>query len=169
MKKLAFCFLLILPMLLLSGCGNKTTGNGEETFSGSMKELVEKGKPVKCTFSITEDNQPLTGTIYVAGEKKMRSDYEMTAENQTIKSSMINDGDMLYLWSDMTNQGIKMNMKEMENLEQEDTAAGGENLKEWNEKMEFKCVKWSVDKTLFETPKDMQFLDWTEMLKNFGS
>jgi len=168
MKKLAFCSLLILPLIFLSGCGN-TTGGGEETFNGSMKELVEKGKPVKCTFSITEENQPLTGIIYVAGEKKMRSDYEMVQNNQTIKSSMINDGDILYLWSDMMPQGIKMNMKEMENLEQEDTAAGGDNLEQWNEKMEFKCVKWKVDNSMFETPKGMEFIDWTEMIKNLSN
>ena len=170
MKKFAFCLLLILPLVGLMGCEKKTTTTGgeEETFNGSMKELVERKDPVKCTFTLNEDNQKMTGTVYVAGEKKLRSDYEMIANNQTIKSSMINDGDMLYMWSDMTNQGIKMNMKEMENLEQEDTAAGGENLQEWNEKMDFKCVKWSVDKSLFEPPQNMEFIDWTEMLKGLS-
>ena len=172
MKKIIFFLLIVLPLFSLAGCEKKSNEdqktNEETAFHGSMKDLVEKGQSVKCTFSFTDDDQTMTGTVYVAGEKKMRSDYEMITDNQTIKSSMINDGDILYTWSNMMPQGIKMNMKEMENLKQEDTAAGGENLEQWNENMDFKCVKWSVDKDLFEPPKDMEFLDWTEMIKNLS-
>lgn len=171
MKKFSLCLLIFWSLIFLSACGNKTATNVniEETFNGSMKDLLEKNNPVKCTFTLTEKNQTMIGMIFVSGDKKLRSDYDLIQDNQTIKSSMIIDGDWLYTWSNMMPQGIKMNIKDLEKLSDKDISVGGENWAAWNKKIDFKCVKWSVDKNIMTPPANMQFLDWTEIVKNFSN
>lgn len=164
MKKAFFVFLMLAVSVTLAGCGKQKT----EVFSGSMEDLMEKGEPMKCTYSMDQDGQSFTGVVYTANDKA-RSEVEMMydSEMQTVYS--ITDSEWLYSWSTFQEQGTKMNLKELEDLVEEDEEIDtGEIDKTLKQDFDFECQSWSPDYSIFMPPTDVEFMDMTETLKAFS-
>jgi hypothetical protein len=174
MKKLFFTAVPVLAILLLAtGCGQKTAGpvNEEskstpvgEELSGSIPDLLAKGKSIKCDLAAATD-VITSGTTYVAGGK-FRTDYEMkVADQANVKSYSLSDGTWLYSWSDAyPDQAAKFKLADMEKLSAEIQAdnKGSEN---YNAKMDYKCFDWQADDSIFTLPVGVEFKDYSEVLK----
>jgi hypothetical protein len=175
---MAVCSLLLVGF----GCGKKTAGqdqpaSGEkaasvEEFTGTMSDLMKRGKPVHCTYTITRDNTTQKGEMFIAGTKA-RSDMEIASpDTGTQNVHAISLGDDQYVWGMQGKMGTKitMSLAEQEKMAKENKAAYEENSSgapDVNEKINFKCAGWNVDDSKFEPPKDIQFQDMTDLFKNF--
>jgi hypothetical protein len=195
MKKRVYLFLLLLPaVLIFSGCGKKVdnnkvspvagnpaaqtnvaaeNGKPENTkMSASAKEMLKSGKSLECTFSFTDAKQGTTqsGKFYVDGPgARFRSETEVAMKDsgKTIKSYMITDGDYGYSWSDMTPAtGFKINLNE--NATTGNTDKSVQNSEDLDQKIDFDCRKWSVDKSKFDLPAGVKFTDFDQMMKSLS-
>jgi hypothetical protein len=172
MKK--FLPLLLLVVLILTGCGNTTTPEKQteksDTISGSFMDLLSQNKNLKCTFSLDTDDITVSGTTYVAGDK-VRSESTSVIQGQEVKSYMINDGKFLYTWNDqMPGQGMKINANEMP-ADDDDQALEEFNDKGFNDysvDYDYKCADWKVDQSMFKTPSNVNFTDFGELMNQFG-
>lgn len=190
MKKLLIIPLIVLISLLLTACtANKTGQKGtsgesknsntvavepneeEEISDASILDLAKLGKNVKCTYNSNEEETSMEGVVYVAGNKT-RSDMKIKSEEGTeMDSSSITDSEWMYMWSSETDQGTKMNLKEMEALAskyENDNGSGEESdnqYKDQTQKVDYKCRPWIVDNSKFDIPTNINFIDMNEMMK----
>jgi len=185
-KKFTPIVTLIITSLFLSACNlsipsktqnaapeeEKTVSQaGEETFSGSVLDLLSQNKNATCTWSYTdpEDQQTNTGTVYISG-KKFRQEISMdTAEEEKINISTISDGDFVYMWnSSQPGQGIKMKL-DLEQTDGEedtkiDTPTDVQSSVELEKKFDYHCSAWVVDNSKFNLPEGVQFMDLAETM-----
>ncbi|MBU1088829.1 hypothetical protein KKA02_03055 [Patescibacteria group bacterium] len=178
MKKIKILALLMLTGLMLGGCvkkkqvpesnGGKITVSEEENglFSGSLRDLVLKGKPVKCAYEVKNENGSASGITYVSG-KKVRGDFKnIGTDGEEIESYFVSDGEWTYTWSSEGSNGMKMKAEGWDKNEEEvdDTGAdyGGMSYEDSNNidtKMDYKCEEWRTDDSIFEVPSDIEFKD----------
>ena len=85
------------------------TPTDTEEFKGSMKTLIARGGNYKCMFKQDTDAGTSTGTVYIS-DKEMRGDFTsiVAANNMTVESHMISDGEFMYTWSPMMPTGMKI-------------------------------------------------------------
>jgi len=176
-KILALLCLLIIVPLTLTGCKffkkdtTPTEEQQEETFNGSLDDLIKRGKPTKCTYSTSDENVDVNGTVYVA-DKKARQDTEAIEDGKKIEIHTIVDDRTVWFWSsENPGQGMKMYIDETE----EELKEFGENFQnaqaesDLSQKMEFKCTAWQVDSSKFEVPNDIEFMDMSKMFEDMGN
>jgi major membrane immunogen (membrane-anchored lipoprotein) len=190
MKKRAYLFLILLPVVLIfSGCGKKADSNkvspdaqnnaatenkeSENTkMSASVKELMKGGKSLECTFSFTDQQSGVTqsGKFYIDGSKaRFRSEMAVTTNKTGEKNEayMITDGDYGYSWSNISPKtGIKFNLNEPASLNNPNK--NGQNTEDLDQKIDFDCRKWSVDKSKFDLPTGVEFTDFEQMMKSLS-
>ncbi len=123
----------------------------------SLRELMALANNQRCTFSDTETGS--SGEIFVSGGK-VRGDFEVTAEGQTISSHMISDTENLYMWTDGLDTGLKMSI--IEAGEPEDNMSGETQSVDLNQKVDYECTGWNVDNSKFDLP-DIEFNDFSAM------
>jgi len=185
-KAIYFASVLAAGSLLLMGlgCGKKTAdqdqpASGEkaasvEEFTGTMSDLMKRGKPVHCTFTITQENTTQKGEMFIAGTKA-RSDMEiMTPGAGAQNVHAIALGDDQYVWGMQDKMGTKitMSLEEQEKMAEQNKEAYKENSSgapDVSQQINFKCTGWNVDESKFEPPKDIKFQDMTDFFKNFSS
>lgn len=177
-KKVALVALVLVVAFGAAGCGKKSDqlkltvndssdASAMEKFSGSMNELLSRGKAMKCDFTVSDKDYKQTSTIYVDG-KNMRLDGVITMAGQPeTKTHMIADESYNYIWSeDKTGMGIKMKTGDV-NANAGDSTAKAEDTKvDMNMKLDMDCGKWSPDATVFTPPSDVKFSDFSEMLNS---
>jgi protein associated with RNAse G/E len=124
-----------------------------------------------------------TMTYYVQG-KKLRADMDNIvgegAEAKRVVSHMVNDGAFLYMWADGEKNGTKMAIPSEEETKQmaedakkyqaENPAAPKfESETDYNslkdEGYTITCKSTTVDAALLTPPKDLTFIDPTEIMK----
>ena len=145
--------------------------NEESLFSGKITDLLSLGKSLKCTYTMNEQEGTIgTGNIYVSGTK-MRGDSTITMENNTsIDSHFISTDNVMYTWTSASPQGYKIALDQ----EAIDNAAAGtpsgitEEAKALQEKLDYKCLPWIPDQSLFELPAGVEFVDMSEITKPTG-
>lgn len=129
----------------------------------SLKDLFSMQTAQKCSMKQTTDDE-YTGTIYISGKKFYQ---ETNTKEGTVYA--ISDGQTVYSWSTMSASGIKMdvNLEDLvNNPSSDDTKLSDMNLDP--EKIaDLKCSPWVVDASKFEAPSSIQFMDVSELLKNF--
>lgn len=185
-KKVAFP-IVIISAIFLSACTTKTPLTEENTMDGnapqteseqssktSMRDLLGMGKNQKCTITMSDTDKDgvktdTQGTLYISG-KKLSEDITVTStdkEMPQISMRMISDGTYMYTWNlESKSQGMKFKITEPAEVEDKtdnDQTSGSVNL---DEKVDMKCSSWSVDESKFAIPKDVQFSDLSEMMKN---
>ncbi|RLC36124.1 hypothetical protein DRH27_05710 [Candidatus Falkowbacteria bacterium] len=190
-KKTIFYLILVVSLsIALTGCslfnkektdlgandaaqqgGQKEAQEEIEDFQGSMQDLISKGKPVKCTYSgETESGDSFSGIIYVA-DKKARQDAEGNGEGKVTEIHTIVEDRLAYFWtSENPNKGFKIDITQAE----EELKEFGEDFneaseQEWQKDFSYKCSKWKVDKSKFELPSDVDFMDMSEMMNRAGN
>lgn len=187
MSKKIYLFLpLIIFVLILSGCGKKSStenntasdGNNpiqggavssdEEEITSSVLGMMEKGKSLHCTFSFKDEKGAMeqSGDFYVDGQsKKFSSMASATTGTSTIKVNTISDGTYAYTWNSTNEKtGFKMKLDQTTPVKGEES----QNTQELNQDIKFKCRSWKVDSSLFALPSGVQFTDMDEMLKKLS-
>jgi hypothetical protein len=141
-------------------------GDDEESFFGSMQDLIARGQSVKCAYNITEEEGEAKGVLYITGDK-VRSEMEIT-EKETGKKMKVNSiiaEDWMYTWNNFMPGGTKMNMKEMQGEADEDYSQ--READKMKEEMDYKCRPWITDNSKFAVPTDIEFKDMTKMMQGF--
>lgn len=138
--------------------------------TGSFEDLLGMGRNLTCDFSyVAEDtNGAVAGTVRVSGER-MRGDFEMEQAGETYYSHMIQDGEMIYTWSEspMGDFAIAMSVEEGEAAS---TADAGETEYsrpvDMSNDVDYDCRAWNVDASVFTPPSDIEFMSMEEMFQN---
>lgn len=145
-----------------------TTKEEEPTQEGSsvksLKDLFSLQTAQKCTMKQETDGEEYTGTIYISGKKFYQ---ETNTKEGTVYA--ISDGQSVYSWSTMSAAGIKMDVSLedlVNNPSSDDTKLSDMNF-DLEKIADLKCSPWVVDSSKFETPSSIQFMDVSELLKNF--
>jgi hypothetical protein len=171
MKKVLFLILVLGLVFSLSACSKKSddlslkggSASDMESFSGSLRDLVARGKSLKCTYSVNDiTGGQMTRTTYVSGKKSLTQS-KLSGTGQDMESNILVDGDYMYLWSNMAPRGSKMNMKKMEETkakhgDQEDFS------KDYDEEYDYKCSSWKKDESKFQLPQGIEFMDLTALM-----
>lgn len=174
---------LFLSALLLSACSltaPKTSTGGaastekesakEQSFSGTIQDLMNSGASQKCVWSTTDDKgETTTGEAFIS-DKKFNQTVTMPNGQQV---HVLSDGQFMYSWGmPDANKGMKvdwaMMVQESEELKEDlkkSPIASGE-LSTFQQKTDFKCSPWLVDGSKFSPPADVTFTDTSEMVKN---
>lgn len=166
----AFILLVIIAFFALNQA-SKTSSNkiasseksesSEPLTRGSIASLLTSGKNVNCTMSYPDGKG--AGTIYVSG-KKMRGDFTVNVETiGEVKSSMIQDGEYAYMWSDADKKGTKFKVSGIPTPSP--TANSSNQSVDLNQEVDLKCSSWGVDPSKFTVPSDVEFTDMSAMME----
>jgi hypothetical protein len=183
MKKIVTLSLVVfLASLFLWGCGSKQDSEIKqkegETYSGTLQELMKKGKAVKCSFEFDNNGFLTTGSYYIDPKSPMtRGDISMTMEIDGEKKEIINHtifkDEMVYSWKEGDKTGMVFKedeeMPEDEGMEeiQEEYEEEGNEFDYSDEQIDFNCVNWKVDKTVFALPQEVNFEDMTQKMQEY--
>ncbi|MFA7216377.1 MAG: hypothetical protein WC095_00080 [Candidatus Paceibacterota bacterium] len=126
----------------------------EESFTGSVLDLVNKGGNYECTFSHTTGVGTSNGTVYISGQK-VRGNFvsEVSMANMTVRSYMISDETSVYTWTDMTSQGYKAPVSKGA------TEANTSQSFDYGQSLDYTCKGWVVDPSVFVLPSDIEFIE----------
>lgn len=168
---------------VLSGCAESTkTENSDSTNKESKTEnskaektslakLLKQNKNVQCSYSLQDPKS--SGTFYISGEK-MRGDMQTQVVSTEQSSHLIRDTEYQYMWSDGTNQGVKMKISEIETVQTTPSTLKGSTVTtttivppsvDNNTDYDYDCKSWSVDNSKFTPPSSVTFTDYAEQLK----
>ncbi|MDO8657501.1 MAG: hypothetical protein Q7K55_02075 [Candidatus Levybacteria bacterium] len=176
MKKLVFGFAILL-IIIVGGVGgfyvmkksaqkvatNQTTPvptqkpaeNKATTMQGTLKSLLSGGKSVRCAVSNKIKDVSMDGTVYVA-DGKMRGDFKSIASQTTVNGHVIVDSQYSYMWTDISNQGIKIAI-----TEQPATPSAENKSIDINQTFNYSCSDWSKDNSLLTLPSNITFQTMT--------
>ena len=128
----------------------------------TMKELRDLKDPAVCAFTHSTDVSESSGTVYVAGGK-IRGDFKGVAKpvNQNFEAYMIVRDETVYTWSPLLSQGFKTSVAETE-VNKEDS----QNGISFNQKLDYSCLPWKADNSLFELPSGITFVDVLDIKSN---
>ena len=142
----------------------KATEDKEESFFGSMQDLITRGKSLKCTYKVKESGNESEVVMYISNGN-VRTEMEInTDEGETIESNMVIDKDWMYMWNSFTPNGTKMDMRKMpkgEDVTDSDVNKSTANLAK---ELDYKCRAWIPNNSKFKVPTDIQFNDITEIM-----
>lgn len=130
--------------------------SAETTSKGSIKSLIGLGKNVTCTMTYPSGDGTTKGTVYVAGDKRIRGDFITNTQDKEMDSHMIQDGSWSYIWSSASPQGTKMKIEE--NVPTPTPGPQNQNV-DVNTEVDYKCSDWSVDNSKFVPPSNIQFME----------
>ncbi|MFH1822352.1 MAG: hypothetical protein ABH830_01475 [Patescibacteria group bacterium] len=177
MRKAFFIFLLCLLAVSLSSCkktdqpqeqqqaNQEQNQEEEESFFGSMKDLLTRGKSLKCTYEETrDDGTNTTGVLYIA-DNKAKSEIEILDGDERSEAFTLFDGDWIYTWASFLPNGTKMNTKELPQGEDYNVQKETDTLEK---EMGYKCSSWVKDSSKFQLPDDVEFKDVTEAMADFS-
>lgn len=124
-----------------------------------IAEAMTSGLSYRCTYTY----QNIQTDSWIRGEKFM-SESEVEGE----KSYALSDGKWMYTWGGGQPQGIKMNIAEVKKLGE--AQAPGQQPTDPVEiaksAANVECMPEAVPDSKFVPPKDVEFLDMTELLAN---
>jgi len=188
MKKFSMLAVLVLSVLILSGCSKKaapiTPNNNstkntpapitknnepvvapvntetEENITSSMEEMMKQGKSMKCTYSTKEDDTQINAVAYFdIAQGRYFVESEISAQ-ETAKqvSYMMTDKTASYMWLKGSNSGTKFVLNEADKTNDNTEEVGLVP----DDKLNFKCKTWSVENTIFKIPSEINFIDYTD-------
>jgi hypothetical protein len=195
MKKTIILSILAFAVVSLSACGSdvkqaqetikesaknqvqekvqQVKQNADGVVTGTIKDLMAMGQKQKCTWETPEAK----GVVYVDGNK-VRTQVtvvrtkDMPADMGTEVNS-IDDGQWIYTWNEGMDTGTKMKSEVVDELDDGMTEAEMDMPTDDmvddmmdEQAMNYKCVKWTGDKSQFIPPKNVKFQDMSEMMQN---
>ena len=134
----------------------------DEDFIGSMRALMARGEAMTCTFAQnTPETGDMKGSIYVHGER-LRADFSSQhPEFGSSESSVINDGSVGYTWGSNPQGSVAVKFA----LSPDQDSRGESGSVDFDQELNFKCRKWSVDEAKFSPPSDIKFMDFSGTLQ----
>lgn len=158
MKKLwLLLFLFLISAQLVSA----------KTVSGSITDLLKKKQNLKCTYQFKSGKQTVKGVMYVSGQK-FRSEFKTKINKKTVNTYSLSDQKWLYNWTSNSLQGSKMNLKQMQTINGQNTEQNQEVNKvnkQLKTKYQFKCQSFKPAKNFFKAPSKIEFTDLGQMLE----
>ena len=130
------------------------TPKPEGLFSGSFADLLKSADSLECSFVDEADGAKTEGTVYVSGGK-VRGNFTSTVEGATVHSSMIQDSESVYVWSEAMPQGIKMKASV---ATANDAAPPQPGLMDMKKVMDYNCKPWKTDAAWFVAPPNIEFM-----------
>ncbi|KKP67009.1 MAG: hypothetical protein UR66_C0003G0108 [Candidatus Moranbacteria bacterium GW2011_GWE1_35_17] len=195
MKKVSLILGGLFLIAVLAGCGkNEKIDSGEqvdlklaeesaeslpkedtgENKGGMMEKLknsISKGKKMKCTYKISDENGATEVTTYAQGEK-----YKTEVNLGQMKTVSVFDGDVMYSWSAGQKVGTKMAMDCINSLDIKNEAtkeADGEASPDKDDDNFVDALSGAENLNCedagdvdFSIPDDIKFSDQCEMLKS---
>ncbi len=131
----------------------ETATTEEGMFAGSFMDLMNRGGSVECTFSEESDGSKSEGVVYVS-DSKIRGNFMTTTDGTSVRSSMIQDGESMYVWSEAMPKGIKMKTDAMT----PGGASAPAGMFDPTLAMNYNCKSWKTDPAWFVAPPDVEFM-----------
>lgn len=165
---------ILLTALTLSSCGQApasttttpsadTPTKSQTSMKKSLKDLLALGVAQKCTWTVDDSGQTMTGTMLINGNK-FKQITTIQTDKGPFTSTAVSDGENYYSWSDASNgTGMKMNLAEAEKNTPspgETPASGSVN---WDNQYNYDCSPATVSDADFAIPTDMKFTDLNEI------
>lgn len=176
MKKY-FPVILILATLTLSACGRQNeqietvktkTMNEEKTELKSLKDLLTMKGTQKCTFE-SKDGEVVTSSEIIISGNKFKQVTEVKNEEGIMKVYGVSDGVYFYSWNDkVKGNGLKMKMDEIENNTKNNQGEEKQQI-DINKEYNYKCGPATLNESDLALPKEVKFVDYTEMMKGLQS
>lgn len=170
MKKIIiFSLTVLFSGLILWGCGpKKSQETSAEKYTASLQELAKKGKPFKCSFELNEEGVISSGVYYMDPSSEMtrgetRLVMEVNGEQQEVINYMIFKDKTVYSWQKGNAKGIIFKGEE----DKDQDGEVDDDFAYSDEKMDFSCVEWKVDKKMFDLPEDVTFDDITKQMEEY--
>jgi len=143
------------------------SGNQDEpqTQKASLKDLFARGSQT-CTYSVpTPDGQGSSeGKVYTDnGKVRMDITSKSSASPQGMVMHSIVDGDTYYTWID-GESGYAFKMKFDPATGPASSPDGTSQGSDWNQQYDYDCDSGSVDKSKFDLPAGIEFIDFSAMM-----
>jgi len=151
----------------------KNEENEEKSFplvgNNSIQNLVAQNKSLECAISYSETEEygavsTLEGSVFT-DEGKMRGDFLITVDgNQNVHSMIIEEKTMFY-WSEIEGEkyGVEVQLEAYGSNNGEVSAKEPITL---DAPVAYECKEWkNVDRSVFETPNDIIFSGFDDILK----
>lgn len=152
--------------------GIQEENTGGESITGNLRQLLGMDRSMQCTFSSSDENGSVNGTVYVNGDNfRLISTSNDSKTGTNVESHMLSDAEWMYMWSNNTPQGVKMNRQTVEDVAENvqegmESEAPSEALESFNQEVDYNCSPWDVDPSMFEVP-DMTFTDMSAFMQGF--
>jgi hypothetical protein len=186
MKKILSITLLIAMCLSLSACGKKDEISSQDASTSKEKVEIQKdlmgwiksGESVECAMTIEgggkvtmmakDEKIRIEGIPYISFTDIQSADIENT------NGVSLSIGDWMYMWGKNGKEGMKFNVKEMEELgdtqgeEDESYDTWEDTVDGWEDDgVEYDCKKVKLADDLFSVPSNVEFADLGETMKGF--
>lgn len=186
MKKILSLCLILLSGLFLSACGVKdnnsattTPSEAQEesaTSSFSLRDLIAKNIPQKCTWVSNVDGSEFKGTIIVSG-KKFKQETNVKQDGFDYIGHSVSDGTYLYTWQENSNKdspdiAIKMKLDSMDEELGADSSSerpSDSETVDLDQEYQYNCTPTVVSDSDFQPPKDIEFVDYSQFLDDIQS
>lgn len=140
----------------------------------SFKSLLSQNKSLSCTYKFTDEENKIetTGKAYISGKKVLQQTKttNLVGDKKVVEGSVYTDGEYVYIWSPNDKQSaMKMkieNKAEVDDGVKTDVAGAQENMEK---EYDLDCMPWKVDESIFALPTDINFKDFSEMIKGIPS
>lgn len=182
MKKYLKLSLIIASSLFLSACGTevKNSSNDSTTTtpsevneksgsSFSIRDLIAKNIPQKCTYSVVNEEGSFDSEIIISGNK-FKQVVTVKSEIGEEKINSVSDGEYIYTWGSNSSQGdfaIKTKADFDINSEISEGEPSDVDYKQVDLDSEFqgKCSPTVVSSSDFQPPANIKFQDINEMIE----
>ena len=173
--------LVLVSSFLLSGCSQQTSNNKSvksedksDTASFSLRELIAKNIPQKCTYTGSNEEGSYTSDIIISGKKFKQTIVYKSAEGEE-KINSISDGEYVYTWGThsagstfATKLKADFDATKAPEVEKDDSVGdmSGTSV-DLDANFDGKCSPTVVSDTDFQPPKDVQFQDYSKMMEDW--
>lgn len=120
--------------------------------------LAKRGGDFKCDFLHNAPPSFSAGVVYISNNK-VKGEFvsninlpEYGISNE-IKSYMISDGESVYTWTSMSNDGYKASINKSATLDNQEVI----QMDYMNEDLNYKCESYNVDQSKFLLPTNITF------------
>ena len=89
-----------------------------------------------------------------------------TNTGDIIRSNMVIENDWMYMWSTLSQNGTKMNIKKMP---KQGNVNNNQGILDPSKKMDYKCEAWTPNAKQFVVPSNIVFNDITDLMSGFSA
>ncbi len=152
-----------------STTGTNDTDGGSESLVGSITDLLQRGIPMHCTVTYTEEDSTGTVNTYVANNKFYTEIAAVLNDGTEQTYYALSDGEWSYMWSPEQGQGIKMQFDATqfeEGFDLPDTPGLETEVDQpdYSQDYNYNCTPWIPDNSKFTPPTDITFMDMDSLL-----
>ncbi|MBW6441906.1 hypothetical protein K0B04_03345 [Patescibacteria group bacterium] len=181
-KSIYIVVLLAIISFSLTACTKKISTPGsdtenseqsmgeEETYNASILDLIKLGKNMKCTYELDVENESRKIVSYVSDGKTRSYVSVKTPDGKEVTTNTLMDGDLMYMWTSETNQGMVVDMKEFDNSDEVDAPDTTDSYQysDQNQKIDYKCGPWVPSQSEFQLPSNIEFMDLSKMMEGYN-